>query len=64
MLNFLRFARREQNQSFVIIARYKEGDWFRRFLITETSGYRACRVFDQSPEFEEWTRVSNASLEN
>ena len=64
MFNFLRFNSSKPQQPYVIIARYKVGDWFRRFVVAETSAYRACRVFDQSPEYKEWIRVSNASLES
>ena len=64
MFNFFRFNSDKPQQSYVIIARYKVGDWFRRFVVTESSAYKACRTFDQNPEFKEWIRVSNASLEN
>jgi hypothetical protein len=64
IFNFARFNRNKPEQAYVIIARYKVGDWFRRFVVPATSPYKACRTFDQSREFGEWIRVSNASLEN
>ena len=64
VFNFFRFNSTKPKQPYVIIARYKVGDWFRRFVLTAASPYEACREFDQSSEFQEWTRVSNASLEN
>ena len=64
VFNFFRFNRTKPEQDYVVIARYKVGDWFRRFTLTAVSPYAACRDFDQSSEFAEWTRVSNASLEN
>ena len=62
MFNF--FNRNQASNEYVIIARYREGDWFRRFVLSDKSPYSACRRFDQASEFQEWTRVSNASLEN
>ena len=62
MFNF--FNRKPSQAEYVVIARYSAGDWFRRFVLTDSSAYAACRRFDQASEFQEWTRVSNASLEN
>ena len=57
------FFRRRQQREYVLIARYSTGDWLRRFVLTAASPYEAARSFDQSPEFQEWTRVSGATLE-
>lgn len=62
MFNF--FNRNQEQNEYVVIARYREGDWFRRFVLTDRNAYQACRRFDQAPEFQDWTRVSNASLED
>ncbi len=63
MFNFFRrFIAKEQN--FRVVARYYRGDWFRQFSVQATSAYAACRAFDQSKNFQNWIRVSNASLEN
>lgn len=62
MFNF--FNRKSNQTAYVIIARYSAGDWLRRFVLTDVSAYAACRRFDQAAEFQEWTRVSNASLES
>ena len=64
IFNFALFNREKPKQTYVIVARYKVGDWFRRFVLAATSPHEACRTFDQSHEFGEWIRVSNASLEN
>ena len=64
VFNLFRFNRTKPEQEYVVIARYRVGDWFRRFTLTATSSYEACRDFDQSNEFAEWIRVSNASLKN
>lgn len=59
---FRRFTAKEQN--FRVVARYYRGDWFRQFSVEATSAYAACRAFDQSEDFQNWIRVSNATLEN
>lgn len=59
---FRRFTAKKQN--FRVIARYYRGDWFRHFSVEATSAYAACRTFDQSENFQNWIRVSNATLEN
>lgn len=58
------FFRREPQREYVVIARYSSGDWMRRFVLTAPSPYAAARLFDQSREFVEWTRVSNATISN
>ncbi len=56
------FFRRQPKIQYTILARYRTGDWFRRFDLTSTSAYRACRDFDSNPENNDWTRVSGATL--
>ena len=58
------FFRRQPQQEYVVIARYSAGHWFRRFILTAPSPYEAARTFDQAAEFQEWTRVSGATLPN
>ena len=65
MFNFFNFNRPKPEQAYVIVARStRYDDCFRRFIVVATSDYEACRDFDQSDEYINWARVSNASLEN
>lgn len=57
------FFRRQPQRSYVLLARYATGDWFRRFIVVAASPYEAARQFDQSVEHQDWTRVSGATLE-
>jgi hypothetical protein len=63
MFNFFRRLTAKE-QKFRVVARYYRGDWFRQFSVEATSAYAACRAFDQSENFQNWIRVSNATLEN
>lgn len=54
------FFKRQPQREFTLLARYRNGHWFRRFEVTAPSAYEACRKFDTSEESQNWTRVSGA----
>ena len=56
------FFRRQPQQEYVLLARYRTGHWFKQFVVTAPSTYEAARKFDISDESQAWTRVSGASL--
>lgn len=56
------FFRREPQKAFTILARYRTGHWFRRFVVKGVTAYEAARAFDTSEESQDWTRVSGATL--
>lgn len=47
---------------YTLLARYRTGDWLRRFDIEAFSAYEACRDFDTSDVSDYWERVSGASI--
>ena len=62
MFNFIkRFT--SPVQSYTILARYSDGDWFKSFTVEANTPYEACRKFDGS-DLRDWVRVSGASLKS
>lgn len=57
---FFRFFNRKPQQEFVVLARYRTGHWFKRFVVKAASSYEAARKFDNTEV--NWTRVSGATL--
>ena len=62
MFNFFNRFKRSEAQ-YVLLARYRTGDWFKQFTVTAYDSYEAARKFDTSGEHA-WTRVSGATLKN
>ena len=58
---FNRFKRSESE--YVLLARYRTGDWFKQFTVTAYDSYEAARKFDNGDNGF-WTRVSGATLKN
>ena len=58
---FNRFKRTEA--SYVVLARYRSGHWFKQFTVTAYDSYEAARKFDQGGH-DDWIRVSGATLLN
>jgi len=56
------FFRRKPQKAYTIMARYRTGHWFRRFVTQGVTAYEAARAFDQSADNQHWTRVSGATL--
>ena len=65
MLNFFnRFKRFKRPEAeYVLLARYRTGDWFKQFTVTAYDSYEAARKFDNGDNGL-WTRVSGAILKN
>ena len=60
---YLRFFRGNLEPTrYQIIARYSNGYWFKQFEVEAYGSYEACRFFDTSDCFQEWTRVSGATI--
>ena len=57
------FFRRQPQQNYTLLARYRTGHWFKRFEVQGVSAYEAARRFDLNPENDDWTRVSGATIE-
>lgn len=61
MLNF--FKRQiSPSREYVVLARYRTGDWMKQFTIEARDAYEACRQFDQCDCSDHWTRVSGATI--
>ena len=58
------FFRRQPQQEFVVIARYRTGHWFKRFIVSAVSSYEASRKFDTSEDGLYWNRIAGATLHN
>ena len=56
------FFRRQPQRAYTVLARYRAGHWFRRFVVKGASAYEAARAFDTSEDNQHWTRVSGATL--
>ena len=56
------FFNRKPQRAYTILARYRTGSWFRRFVVQAPSSYEAARKFDTSEDSQNWTRVSGATL--
>ena len=64
MFKFFNFFKlRAPDQPFVVLARYRTGDWFKSFTILAPTAYEACRTFD-GQDLRDWVRVSGASLKS
>lgn len=57
-----RFFNRKPQRAYTVLARYRTGTWFRRFVVQAPSSYEAARKFDTSDDGQHWTRVSGATL--
>ena len=55
------FFRRQPQKTYVVVARYHTGHWFRQFEIEAASRYEACRKFDTSEEGLHWYRINGAT---
>jgi hypothetical protein len=56
------FFRRQPQQDYDILGRLKSGTFFLRHTVRAASPYEACRLFDTSPEYQAFTRVSGATV--
>ena len=56
------FFNRKPQKAYVVLARSRNGSWFRRFVVQAPSAYEAARKFDTSEDNNTWTRVSGATL--
>ena len=56
------FNRFRKQQAYTLLARSRNGSWFRSFTVEAASSYDACRKFDTSETNNTWTRVSGATL--
>ena len=61
---FPRFFNRQPQREYCIIARLTQGTFMQRFLVKAASPYEACRKFDTSGEYAQFTRVSGATIPN
>ena len=57
----LNFFRRQPQQDYDILGRYKSGAGFLRHTIRAASPHEACRLFDTGPEYQGFVRVSEAT---
>ncbi len=64
MFNFLFKRINRSKADYVLLARYRTGDWMKQFTVSAYDGYEAARDFDTSDESGYWTRVSGATLKN
>ena len=55
------FFRRQPQKTYVVVARYHTGHWFRQFEIAAPSRYDASRKFDQSEDGQHWYRSNGAA---
>ena len=55
------FFRRQPQKTYVVVARYYRGHWFRQFEVQAPSRYEAARKFDQSEEGLHWYRINGAA---
>ena len=56
------FNRFNRTKEYTILARYRGGHWFKRFVVSGRNGYDACRKFDQCDTCQSWERVSGATV--
>ena len=56
------FFRRKPQRAYTVLARFRNGSWFRQFVVKAPSAYEAARKFDTSEDNNAWTRVSGATL--
>lgn len=56
------FFNRKPQRAYTVLARYRNGHWFRQFVVKAPSAYEAARKFDTSEDNNTWTRVSGATL--
>lgn len=61
MFNFFR-RKSSPSREFVLLARYRTGDWMKQFTVEAGDAYTACRDFDQSDRAVHWIRVSGATV--
>lgn len=61
MLNFFR-RKSSPKSEYVLLARYRTGDWMKQFTVEARNAYTACREFDQSDSAVHWIRVSGATI--
>ena len=53
------FFRRQPQKTYVVVARYYRGHWFRQFEVQAASRYEAARKFDQSEEDSGVNRIQS-----
>ena len=58
----LNFFRRQPQRDYDILARTKAGTYFLRHTVRAASPYEACRLFDTDPQFQNYVRVSGATI--
>ena len=63
MFNFLKRPFKSKHD-YVLLARYRTGDWMKQFTVSAYDGYEAARDFDNSDGRLDWIRVSGATLKN
>ena len=57
------FNRFRKPADYIVIARYRDGHWFKQFTVSAYDTYEAARKFDTG-DYSRWTRVSGATLKN
>ena len=56
------FSLKRQLKRYTIVARIRNGTFMSRHIVEAVDAYQACRKFDTSPEYEQYIRVSGATL--
>ena len=58
------FSLGRQLKRYEIIARVQNGDFMSRHIVEAVDAYQACRKFDTSPDYQQYIRVSGATIFN